>query len=499
MRRSVRPRSIFSIILLGHALIVLPVLVLSVVVTIYAKDLANESRHLLNSGIRVIRKSQTLEDGLLAMDRMAQQYQVVGNPQSLSTYPQREAEVKSIITDLMQSPEYQESTWQLNGVTARVGLLSAALKQNDHDAPELAAALAGFSKVHPLAKGVTEQAHNYIADEAGSIERKALSHENFLIVTSVILLPIASGIGILLAYYVIFPLRKLYRVIRDLGADRLVEPISVRGPEELQRLGRELDWLRTRLLTVDQDKNRFLRQIAHELKTPLASVREGVELLAEGVTGSLSEQQAEVVGILNNNSVELQHLIENLLDFEEWREKAGRLDLSFFPIRPLIDRCVQRYRVLISSRKLSFSIDCDQFQVYADRERLRMALDNLISNAIKFSPQGGTVFIAAHLEAVASNSVRVSNELLLEIRDEGPGIPAKDRRNIFDPYFTGSPPAGRHLQGTGIGLAVVHDCVKTHGGTIDVVDRSIPGASFLIRLPIEFERASVSIPTSVPG
>lgn len=499
MRRPFSPRSIFGLILMGYALIVLPVLVVSVVVAVYAKDLTDSSNHLLNRGIRVMQKSQALETSLLAMDRMAQQYKVVGDPQSLVTYSQREAEARLVIADLRGLPPYQKDSGQLSEISTEIDALGAALRKNDPGTPELAVALAGFSNTHKLASDITGNAKSYIAAEADAIEREASSRENFLIVMSAVLLPVAGGMALLLAYYVIFPLRKLYRVIRDLGADRLAEPIAVRGPAELQRLGQELDWLRTRMLTVDQDKNRFLRQMAHELKTPLASVREGVELLAEEIPGKLSPEQAEVVGILNNNSFELQNLIENLLDFEEWREKAGRLDLSFFPLRLLIDRCVQRYRVLIAARNLVFSISCDQIQVYADRERLRMTLDNLISNAIKFSPQAGSISIKAQLDSVTVNSVKGSTELLIEISDEGPGIPAKDRKSIFDPYFTGTPPAGRHLQGTGIGLAVVHDCVTTHGGTITLVDRPLPGACFLIRLPIEYERASVSVPLGTPG
>jgi len=487
------------LILLGYALIALPVIAVAAVAAIYAKDLADDSNRLLNNGVGVIQKSQALEDSLLAMDRMARQYQVLGDAKNLSTYSQRQGEANAALEALRFAPQYRRGDWELDDIAADMQALDLALKKNVAKSPELVSALDRFSGVHKIANGITDQAQAFISEEANVIELRAAEHEKFLIVLSALLLPIAGGMALLSAYYVVFPLRRLDRAIRDLGADRLDKPISVSGPQELQRLGQELDWLRVRLLTVDQDKNRFLRQMAHELKTPLASVREGVELLAEGVTGSLSEQQAEVVGILNNNSFELQALIENLLDFEEWREKAGRLDLSFFPMRVLLERCVHRYRVLIASRNLKFLIHCEQFQVYADRERLRMTLDNLISNAIKFSPKGGTVSVAAQLEAAKTNSVTTSNVLLIEIFDEGPGIPENDRRNIFDPYFTGTPPAGRHLQGTGIGLAVVYDCVKAHGGTIAVVDRPSVGACFLIRLPIEYERASVSVSVPVSG
>lgn len=493
MRVPSRPRSIFSLILLGYGLIALPIIVISGVAAIYAKNLSDNSEHLLSNGIRVIQKSQILEESLVSIDRMAQQYRVLGEAQNIAPYPKRTAQVSSALADLKLSPRYRQSDWQLDRIAADVQALDTALKQDDPKAPELEQALDKFGEVHKLANSITDQAQAFIEQEAEAISNRAVEHENLLAIMAAFLLPIAGGLALFSTYYVLSPLRKLDRAIRDLGADRLDKPIAVGGPQELRRLGQELDWLRTRLLTVDQDKNRFLRQMAHELKTPLASVREGVELLAEGVTGTLSAQQTEVVSILNNNSFELQNLIENLLDFEEWREKAGQLDLAIFPMRPLIEHCVKRYRVLIAARSLKFSINCEEIEVYADRDRLRMTLDNLISNAIKFSPKAGTVSIAARLEAASSNNVKKSNELLIEIADEGPGIPKNDRKNIFDPYFTGKPPAGRHLQGSGIGLAVVLDCVKTHNGTITVLDRRTPGACFVIRLPMDYDRESVSV------
>src|SRR5207342_3756665 len=97
-----------------------------------------------------------------------------------------------------------------------------------------------------------------------------------------------------------------------------------------EALGRQLEWLRVRLLDLAQEKNKFLRHMSHELKTPLANIREGTELLLDGSVGELDHQQQEVTGILRDNGVKLQKLIENLLTFSAWQTQTASLDLTEF-------------------------------------------------------------------------------------------------------------------------------------------------------------------------
>ena len=113
--------------------------------------------------------------------------------------------------------------------------------------------------------------------------------------------------------------------------------MKVQGPVGPQALGRQLEWLRVRLLEIAEERNRFLRHMSHELKTPLANIREGTELLLEGAVGSLGSEQREVAGILRDNSLRLQRLIENLLSYSEWQANARRgLEVSEIGLQPLV-------------------------------------------------------------------------------------------------------------------------------------------------------------------
>jgi two-component system sensor histidine kinase GlrK len=216
--------------------------------------------------------------------------------------------------------------------------------------------------------------------------------------------------------------------------------------------------------------------MSHELKTPLANIREGTELLLDGSVGTLDRQQTEVTGILRENSVKLQRLIENLLTFSAWQAKTASLDITEFELKPLVFATLSQHRLVISSREIKLKLDVAPISVKADEGKLRLVLENLISNAIKFTPEKGQIAINAKMDGP---------ELVIEVTDSGPGVAPEDKDRIFEAFYQGRRLQGGPVGGTGIGLSVVHECVQAHGGTIELKTESdIGGAYFLVRLPL---------------
>ena len=246
-------------------------------------------------------------------------------------------------------------------------------------------------------------------------------------------------------------------------------------PTELTALGEELDWLRRRLVELEQEKNIFLRQMSHELKTPLASIREGTELLCDGTVGTLSTMQTEVVEILRVSGLELEQRIENLLSFSAWQQSKGQLTVREFELGSVIDTIVDNHRLEVVTKKLKIRKRLSQVMLLADPEKVRMAVDNLVSNAVKYSPVGGRIGISV---------ARRAEQVVVDVMDEGPGIPSDERERIFEPFFQGRMPTGRHIRGTGIGLSVVHECVEAHGGNVGVRVRPTGGSHFRMTLPV---------------
>ena len=169
----------------------------------------------------------------------------------------------------------------------------------------------------------------------------------------------------------------------------------MRGPTDLVDLGRQLEWLRMRLLELAQERNRFLRHMSHELKTPLASIREGTELLMDGAVGELDSAQREVTTILRDNGIKLQQLIENLLSFSAWQARHSGLEISEFRLRPLVKSALETHQLTLLAQRVHLDLKVQDIELRADRAKLKLILDNLLSNALKYSPRGGTIFIHA--------------------------------------------------------------------------------------------------------
>jgi Osmosensitive K+ channel histidine kinase len=259
----------------------------------------------------------------------------------------------------------------------------------------------------------------------------------------------------------------------------------VRGPSDLVDLGRQLEWLRMRLLELAQERNRFLRHMSHELKTPLANIREGTELLVDGAVGELDSAQREVVTILRDNGIRLQQLIENLLSFSAWQARHSGLEIAEFRLRALVKSALETHRLTLAAQRVHLDLKVQDIELRADRAKLKLILDNLLSNALKYSPQGGTIFIHARAE---------KDLLVLDVADTGPGISKDERGAIFEAFYSGRAPASGHLKGTGIGLSVVNEFVQAHGGSIEIVDGMFPGAHFRIRLPLAPSLETEAVP-----
>src|SRR5690606_4628558 len=243
---------------------------------------------------------------------------------------------------------------------------------------------------------------------------------------AMLLLP---GTVVLIVFFLLLvgrPMRQVDRAIRKLGEGDFGQPITVRGPLDIEALGRQLEWLRERLKESTEEKNKFLRHMSHELKTPLANIREGTELLLDGSVGTLDREQQEVTGILRDNGIKLQNLIENLLTFSAWQTKTGSLELTEFELKPMVFGVLSQHRLVISNKKIRLQLHVAPIRIRADEGKLKLVLGNLVSNAIKFTPAGGTIALDAGMQG---------HELVIEVSDSGPGVHPDDRERIFEAFY----------------------------------------------------------------
>lgn len=462
--------------LTGFALVAAPLLLAVVIGATKVRNLSDESAALVRTGVATTHYTQQMFQQLSAMERSAKLYQVLSEPAMLQAY--RDSRERLLVTlagveSVTDDPARNE---QLRAVRAALRRIDAAMLSLTPPEPQvLREALDGIPALWEAAFELSTATAGQIETGLSRLQTRTAETQQYLFWLSAGLILLTALLITIFTLVLMRPIRQIDSAISQLGKGTFSKPIAVRGPSDLENLGRQLEWLRVRLLELAQERNRFLRHMSHELKTPLANIREGTELLVDGAVGELDSAQREVAVILRDNSIKLQQLIENLLQFSAWQARHSTLEISEFRLRPLIKSALETHQLALLAQRVHLDLKVQDIELRADRAKLKLILDNLLSNALKYSPRGGTIYLHAETQ---------KDVLVLDVADTGPGISPDERSAIFDAFYSGRAPTAGHLKGTGIGLSVVSEFVQAHGGTIEIVDGRFPGAHFRVRLPL---------------
>ncbi len=440
---------------------------------IYAlESLIKRSSEGAQQAIALSAAAQSLAERTVGLERAARQYMVLGDPAFRQRFEDAVRDAAEALARIEAGavPGAEADAWRAKLAEIQ-NVLSAVPDSNAHARDlGITAAFRELEQIDAhLAEEVrrTNESRNNLLLAEVEKGRTFLGRQMLAAIVVAVLLALAFGV------WLARPLKQLERAIVGLGENRLDEPIDMPGPADLRLLGRRLEWLRLRLVELDADKARFLRHVSHELKTPLAALREGVALLEEGVIGTLSDDQREVARILRQNTVALQNQIEDLLRFNAAAFEARRLVRRRTDLLALIRDRVEQQRLQWQGRKLTVAVSGEPLSIEVDPERLGTAFANLLSNAIRFSPPGTTIRVQ-----VGQRPGRAS----IDIADEGPGIATAERARVFEPFFRGELQPDDAVRGSGIGLSIVQEYIVAHGGQIELLADG-PGAHFHIELP----------------
>lgn len=414
---------------------------------------------------------QQLGERAVAMERAARQYLVLDDPGLRQRFDDAARESEESLRQLggIGLPAGERERW-----TQLLATIRAQLRGADFTLPAREATLtAAFRDLDAWNVAVAAQARRAADARNRTLLAELDAGRTQLGRQMLAAIAVAVGLALVFGFWLGRPLKRLEAAVVGLGENRLDEPVRIAGPIDVRALGRRLEWLRLRLLELDADKARFLRHVSHELKTPLAALREGVALLEEGVAGSLNEEQREVARILRQNTAVLQAQIEDLLRFNAAAFEARQLVRRPVELRQLLAETVSRQRLQWQARQLAVRIEGEPLAAEVDAEKLDMALGNLLSNAIRFSPQRATIRFAVS---------RLPGRACIDIVDEGPGVAPADRARIFEPFYRGELQPADAPRGSGIGLSIVYEVITAHGGQIELLPDG-PGAHFHIELP----------------
>ena len=473
--RLLYPRSFAGLLFLGFGLVVLPSVAGMAHLHLLLDEVAERSTRQVEHTVAITRGTRRLSEAALALERAAGQLYVLEDPQLRETVTGIHEDFQGVLDALRPLPWTDASRRLLETVTAmEASLLERVMASHAAGDAEFASFAPLFDDLHGRIGAVIEAGGGRIDRGVSALGARLQAVQRLLLVQGLAVVLLSAGLALLFSWLINRPVGQLARSIRRLGENDLKPGEPVHGPQDLVYLGEQLEWLRSRLAEVEEQKQRFLHHVSHELKTPLTALKEGIELLADGVSGTPTGIQQEVLGIMRSNGEELHRRIDDLLRYDRAVRHAEQLVPESCGVDELLDAAIGHQRLALQKGGITIRREVPPVAVTGDRGKLVTVLENLLGNAIRFSPPHGVITIRG---AVADDA------LSLVVCDQGPGVAEEDRANLFQPFYQGRHQPAGALQGTGLGLAIVREYVIAHGGRVTLRETDHEGACFQVVLP----------------
>lgn len=468
------PKSFSGLILAGFLLASLPLILSLIYSAASINQLAKQNRQVVYKAERIAHFSRILIEHAAAMERSVKLSFILADKSLLKNYYQSHEKFRDALANLSTLPltSAQRQLVQVIGssesaIFRDVTKISQSHKQTDQWRVD-------FSSLMDSTQAFLNHGDAPIEREVGAMQEMADRANRIIIWLLVGLIPFAVLLAFGFSRLIARPTRQIDDAIRSMGNGNLSDAIKINGPQDLQQMGERLNWMRLRLLEIEDQKSTFLQHVSHELKTPLTSIREGANLLSEGIAGKLTAKQGEIARILFSNSIQLQKRIEDLLNFSEIQSDKIVLFKQKTALKSMIDAVVRDQYLALTNKSLQIELLCPDLSIECDQQKFHIIVDNLLSNAIKHSPSGGLIKVQAS---------GINNTLSLDVIDFGSGIDAADREKIFEAFYQGRRAPQSHIRGTGLGLSIARQYALAHGGTIELAEQC-EGTCFRVTLPL---------------
>jgi signal transduction histidine kinase len=482
-------------------LILLLVAALSYHLTV-VRRLAASNRALSTSQVQRIVLSLDQLRGLERIDESARKLAATGDPgygrqlaERVDAFEQGRRRLTIFELDAGERAALQRLSGEWRALVSALppaGSLAEAATPSDR-AQRLAASLARLAPLRRHAQDLVAAANSALERQGDRAEEARRDSERLALVVFALAL-LVGGVAVVLS------IRSVQRQMRRLVAatERIAEQnyelgLDSPGDGEFARLAGALEEMARRLAELDEMKRNLLSHVSHELQTPLASIQESHLLLLDGLAGPLTAEQRHLLELDVASCRRLGRLIANLLDRS--RLDAGTLacELAEHDLREVAREVVAELTPRAGERGLLLAVElpAEPLVLRCDRERIFQVLHNLVDNALKYSAAGGRVELRAGVAAAPPADLpprwretarRHDGAVLVEVADEGPGVPAEERERIFERFYRSQRRQGG-TSGVGLGLAICRDLVAAHGGAIWASANRPTGALFRVLLP----------------
>lgn len=288
-------------------------------------------------------------------------------------------------------------------------------------------------------------------------------------------------VGIVLAYLsgtVIRPIAKINKTAREYAKGNFDAKTGVKRDDELGELSDSLEYMASELSKLDEYRRNFIANISHDFRSPLTSIKGYLEAMIDGTIPV--EKYDRYLNIVLNESKRLTKLTTGLLELNNFDTCGPILKKTTFDIVDVIRSTRNTVEGQCEQKKIDLRLECpaENTTVYADKMKIGQVINNLVDNAIKFSPDNSTITVKVYEK---------NEKIFVSVKDEGPGIEKDKQNKVFDRFYKTDSSRGKDKQGTGLGLSITKEIIKAHGEHIDLISTEGVGSEFVFSLPTKEE------------
>ncbi|HEY8037601.1 MAG TPA: HAMP domain-containing sensor histidine kinase [Methylobacter sp.] len=335
-----------------------------------------------------------------------------------------------------------------------------------------------FQGLRESSSSLSREFESHVDHEFNELRSQSESLEQGLLIKGGVLLVISFIFIAVLLAILSRSMRQLDAGIRRLGSGELEEAIDITGPSDLRYLGNRLEWLRTHLMELEISKQQFMHNVAREIDLPLESIREGAELLANESDDQPNSARQDIARLLCSNVDKLKTVSEELVRYSQINSKPETNRKETVNMQYLLESVIEGFQIRLQTKSISLKKLVRPVEVSGIHDQLRSIIEQLMSNAVKYSPTGGEIRIMLRDSGT---------QLEFEVEDEGPGIEPNERLHVFEPFFRGkAAQCGDNIEGPGLGLAIVREYVINHQGKVDIIDsrQDQHGTRIRVQIPL---------------
>ena len=398
-------------------------------------------------------------------------------PYEQQSYENTRASFKQALSELLKLHVDNKIALLVNELSEKEDLI---YQQINNSASENALKLPvdeAFQGLRESSYSLSREFERHVDHEFNELRLQSEALEQGLLIKGSVLLVISFIFIVLLLIILSRSMRQLDASIRRLGSGELDEPIVVSGPSDLRYLGNRLEWLRTHLMELEVSKQQFMHNVAREINLPLENIREGAKLLINEV----DENRQNIARLLCSHVDKLKTISDELVRYSQLSSKPETNRKATVNINSLLESVIEDFQPLLTAKSISMKKLVRPVDISGIQEQLRSIIEQLLSNAVRYSPVGGELRIMLRASGT---------QMELEVEDEGPGIEPDERLRVFEPFFRGtSAQSEEGAESPGLGLAIVKEYVTNHQGKVDIIDprQDQPGTRIRVQIPLTGE------------